>query len=186
MVLTVITVYVLCWGPYYIHQMSFLYMHEPGAWAVILYQFLTFLTYSNSALNPLLYAFLSDNFRRSFLMAFRCASPADSGGLRATRGDDGRSSVAGRRLTNAGAGGGGAGAGQGEAKTMFIIQNNSSGVDATTLRNTHLNGSKHGQDKSMVELNLLTPYKNGNACEISDNGCSKTTTSEMLSNGGSN
>lgn len=33
------------------------------------------LGYSNSAMNPILYAFLSDNFKKSFMKAFTCAKP---------------------------------------------------------------------------------------------------------------
>ena len=32
------------------------------------------LSYSNSAMNPILYAFLSDNFKKSFLKACSCAN----------------------------------------------------------------------------------------------------------------
>jgi hypothetical protein len=39
--------------------MQFPYLSSPG--------------YSNSAMNPILYAFLSDNFKKSFMKAFTCA-----------------------------------------------------------------------------------------------------------------
>jgi len=35
------------------------------------------LAYSNSAMNPILYAFLSDNFKKSFMKAFTCAARKD-------------------------------------------------------------------------------------------------------------
>lgn len=35
------------------------------------------LGYSNSAMNPILYAFLSDNFKKSFMKAFTCAKTKD-------------------------------------------------------------------------------------------------------------
>lgn len=35
------------------------------------------LGYSNSAMNPILYAFLSDNFKKSFMKAFTCAKSND-------------------------------------------------------------------------------------------------------------
>lgn len=38
----------------------------------LLFNFLTILNYANSALNPLLYAFLSVTFRRNFAQLFRC------------------------------------------------------------------------------------------------------------------
>ena len=36
------------------------------------------LSYANSVLNPILYAFLSENFRKSFAKAFACASQAEA------------------------------------------------------------------------------------------------------------
>jgi somatostatin receptor 2 len=39
--------------------------------------FAGFLSYSNSAINPFLYAFLSDNFKKSFLKACTCAAGTD-------------------------------------------------------------------------------------------------------------
>lgn len=37
------------------------------------------LAYANSAINPVLYAFLSDNFKKSFAKAFTCASKKGTG-----------------------------------------------------------------------------------------------------------
>jgi somatostatin receptor 2 len=39
-----------------------------------IFLFAGFLSYSNSAMNPILYAFLSDNFKKSFLKACTCAA----------------------------------------------------------------------------------------------------------------
>lgn len=36
------------------------------------------LSYSNSAMNPILYAFLSDNFKKSFMKACACATNRDA------------------------------------------------------------------------------------------------------------
>ena len=49
-------------------------------WAVATFQYLTALTYANSAINPVLYAFLSENFRNKFAETFRCAAsnPVDA------------------------------------------------------------------------------------------------------------
>jgi len=43
-------------------------------WAIVLYQVVTMLSYTNSALNPLLYAFLTDNFRRTLAASFQRGS----------------------------------------------------------------------------------------------------------------
>lgn len=93
LVLTVITVYVLCWLPYWIGQVI---LRSPrcGKLTSRVFQVyittlpsghlhsdagLTFLllagclSYANSAVNPILYAFLSENFKKSFSKAFTCA-----------------------------------------------------------------------------------------------------------------
>ena len=77
MVLSVITVYVVCWSPYWIFQMTMLFVASQPSWARILYQFITVMSYTNSALNPVLYAFLSDNFRKTFAKACKCAGAAE-------------------------------------------------------------------------------------------------------------
>ena len=44
---------------------------------IYIFNAFTVLTFANSMLNPLLYAFLSDNFRKSFAKAFKCATSAE-------------------------------------------------------------------------------------------------------------
>ena len=47
-------------------QMIGTFVHGPlPGWAIVLYQVVTLLSYTNSAINPALYAFLTDNFRRT-------------------------------------------------------------------------------------------------------------------------
>ncbi|XP_034938059.1 somatostatin receptor type 2-like [Chelonus insularis] len=80
LVLTVITVYVLCWLPYWITQVALIYTPPKQCQSPIsITAFLLagFLSYSNSAMNPILYAFLSDNFKKSFLKACTCAAGKD-------------------------------------------------------------------------------------------------------------
>ncbi|KAK4876087.1 hypothetical protein RN001_012509 [Aquatica leii] len=80
LVLTVVTVYVLCWLPYWIAQiaMTFTPINESPSQFVVTIHLLAFcLSYSNSAMNPILYAFLSDNFKKSFLKACTCAAGKD-------------------------------------------------------------------------------------------------------------
>jgi hypothetical protein len=75
LVLTVITVYVVCWLPHCAAQLA-VALRPPGAppspGLVTLVLLANCLQYSNSALNPLLYAGLSDNFRKSFRKACHC------------------------------------------------------------------------------------------------------------------
>ncbi|KAI4500682.1 hypothetical protein M0802_004274 [Mischocyttarus mexicanus] len=80
LVLTVITVYVFCWLPYWLMQVALIYTPPKQCQSNIsIASFLLagFLSYSNSAMNPILYAFLSDNFKKSFLKACTCAAGKD-------------------------------------------------------------------------------------------------------------
>ena len=43
-------------------------------WAIAMYQVVTLLSYTNSAVNPVLYAFLTDNFRRTLAESFQRSS----------------------------------------------------------------------------------------------------------------
>lgn len=79
LVLTVITVYVLCWLPYWLTQVA-LINTEPNQCKetnVTIFLFAGFLSYANSAMNPILYAFLSDNFKKSFTKACTCVAGKD-------------------------------------------------------------------------------------------------------------
>lgn len=80
LVLTVITVYILCWLPYWISQVA-LITSSPGKCAsrleITIFLLVGCLGYSNSAMNPILYAFLSDNFKKSFMKACTCAARKD-------------------------------------------------------------------------------------------------------------
>jgi len=44
---------------------------------ILIFLLLGALVYSNSAVNPILYAFLSENFRKSFFKAFTCMNKQD-------------------------------------------------------------------------------------------------------------
>uniref|UniRef100_A0A1A9W3D6 G-protein coupled receptors family 1 profile domain-containing protein n=1 Tax=Glossina brevipalpis TaxID=37001 RepID=A0A1A9W3D6_9MUSC len=78
LVLIVITVYTLCWLPHWISQVSLVLTYvthrELTSFEILLILIFGCLAYSNSAMNPILYAFLSDNFRKSFSKAFSCVS----------------------------------------------------------------------------------------------------------------
>jgi len=77
MVLTVITVYVICWLPYWLFQLILLHVENPSDALKSLFQIITVLSYANSACNPILYAFLSENFRKTFARAFGCTNSSD-------------------------------------------------------------------------------------------------------------
>lgn len=84
LVLTVITVYVLCWLPYWVGQLAVI--HSPpdlckSRLEITIFLMVGVLGYSNSAMNPILYAFLSDNFKKSFMKACTCAAGNDPNGL---------------------------------------------------------------------------------------------------------
>lgn len=77
LVLTVITVYVFCWLPYWVTQVALIFTPAKQCQSkltVIIFLITGCLSYSNSAMNPILYAFLSDNFKKSFLKACTCAA----------------------------------------------------------------------------------------------------------------
>lgn len=95
MVLTVITVYVLCWLPYWALQISLALGKAPSRISALCIAMTTFvyaLAYANSAVNPILYAFLSENFKKSFIKAFKCAAGSDAGLLAETSTFPGRGS----------------------------------------------------------------------------------------------
>ncbi|RWS00464.1 Somatostatin receptor type 1-like protein [Dinothrombium tinctorium] len=81
LVLTVITVYVMCWLPYWIGQVYVVFVSPPkyknSEVGMIFYLLAGGLSYANSAINPILYAFLSENFKKSFAKAFTCAAGKD-------------------------------------------------------------------------------------------------------------
>lgn len=77
LVLTVVTVYISCWSPYWITQISLIFSSETDIksnFLLTIHLLVSCLSYSNSAINPILYAFLSDNFKKSFLKACTCAT----------------------------------------------------------------------------------------------------------------
>ncbi|XP_062956587.1 somatostatin receptor type 5 [Cynocephalus volans] len=67
MVVVVVLVFVGCWLPFFIVNivnLAFTLPEEPASAG--LYFFVVILSYANSCANPVLYGFLSDNFRQSF------------------------------------------------------------------------------------------------------------------------
>jgi len=76
LVLTVITVYIFCLLPHWSMQLLLMFNStEPPSSHLFLFTLLSnCLQYLNSAINPVLYAFLSDNFKKSFRQACYCYS----------------------------------------------------------------------------------------------------------------
>ena len=76
MVLTVVGVYMMFWLPYWVFQVTLILRERRRLelWEVLLFNACTVLTFANSMMNPLLYNFLSENFRKSFVKAFTCVS----------------------------------------------------------------------------------------------------------------
>ncbi|GCB73335.1 hypothetical protein scyTo_0002484 [Scyliorhinus torazame] len=70
MVLMVVAVFVLCWMPFYAVQLAGVFLARLDT---TLTHLCLILSYANSCANPILYGFLSDNFRRSFqrILCFR-------------------------------------------------------------------------------------------------------------------
>lgn len=90
LILTVITVYVFCWLPYWITQLVLIFQspeieedkscpkQQQGVSLFLLcHMIANLLSNANSAMNPVLYAFLSDNFKKSFVKACICAANKD-------------------------------------------------------------------------------------------------------------
>lgn len=72
--MVVVAVFILCWLPFYVLNIVNLQMVLPGDFRG-LYVFVVVLSYANSCANPILYGFLSDNFKRGFRKAL-CGYPS--------------------------------------------------------------------------------------------------------------
>uniref|UniRef100_A0A2K5UGX7 Somatostatin receptor 4 n=1 Tax=Macaca fascicularis TaxID=9541 RepID=A0A2K5UGX7_MACFA len=79
LVLMVVAVFVLCWMPFYVVQLLNLFVTSLDA---TINHVSLILSYANSCANPVLYGFLSDNFRRSFqrVLCLRCCLLEGTGG----------------------------------------------------------------------------------------------------------
>lgn len=76
MIIIVIILFAICWLPI---QIIFMIMttgeYPTDAFSFWVHMVANCLAYTNSCINPILYAFLSDNFRKSFRKLLCCSSP---------------------------------------------------------------------------------------------------------------
>ncbi|XP_048385605.1 neuropeptides B/W receptor type 1-like [Stegostoma tigrinum] len=73
MVVIILAVCLFCWTPYHVSTILALTTHIQQTTLIIgISYFITSLSYANSYLNPFLYAFLDDSFRRSFRKLVEC------------------------------------------------------------------------------------------------------------------
>uniref|UniRef100_A0A3Q3FGN4 Somatostatin receptor 5 n=1 Tax=Labrus bergylta TaxID=56723 RepID=A0A3Q3FGN4_9LABR len=67
MVVIIVVVFVLCWFPFYTtNTVNLIHIIPETKATTAIYFILVILTYVNSCANPVLYGFLSDNFKQSF------------------------------------------------------------------------------------------------------------------------
>ena len=120
LVTLIISVYIVFWLPYWAFQIDLIVAEGQAltTWKFNMFKVFTLLSYANSMVNPLLYAFTNTTFREAFIGAFRCASDQMIGGGR--RGSDFPSALQTRSTMHAAvtgktplAGGGGTGGGTG-------------------------------------------------------------------------
>jgi 7 transmembrane receptor (rhodopsin family) len=80
LVLIIIAMYVCFWSPYWTLQIYSI-SHTPERcktkFEIVCFMLVGCLVYLNSSLNPLLYAFLSESFKKSFLKACTCTNKND-------------------------------------------------------------------------------------------------------------
>lgn len=77
LVVVILAVCLLCWTPYHLSTVVALTTDLPQTPLVIAVSyFITSLSYANSCLNPFLYAFLDDSFRRSLHQMLACRTAA--------------------------------------------------------------------------------------------------------------
>ncbi|MBN3304748.1 neuropeptides B/W receptor type 1-like [Amia ocellicauda] len=73
MVLVILAVCIFCWTPYHLSTVIALTTDiQQTPFIIGISYFITSLSYANSCLNPFLYAFLDDNFRKSLRKVFEC------------------------------------------------------------------------------------------------------------------
>ncbi|MBN3284965.1 SSR5 protein, partial [Polyodon spathula] len=90
MVIIIVVVFVCCWLPFYILNIINLIIILPEEPLQIgVYSFVVVVSYANSCANPILYGFLSDNFKQSFrkVLCFRKGNGIEDGETNTQRTD---------------------------------------------------------------------------------------------------
>ncbi|XP_074593917.1 somatostatin receptor type 2-like isoform X2 [Brevipalpus obovatus] len=164
LVLTVITVYLACWLPNWIGQLYITFI-KGDAYVPHLHRTLLLLAslfmYVNSALNPILYAFLSDNFKKSFVKAFTCAAASSSSNGRPGFFGTGFRKP-GTRSTMGAGGTGGDGGKNGDTQTFINMitdeHNGDEGCGGATTAITDLgdNSESEDEDEEAAEEAMIT------------------------------
>ena len=73
MIVIVICVFAVCWLPAHVRFIvQYFFSYPEGTWFYIFQTLATCLAYMNSCMNPIVYAFLSENFRKSFRKLICC------------------------------------------------------------------------------------------------------------------
>lgn len=167
LVLTVITVYVLCWLPYWMSQLALIFTdpnHCQNNLGITMFLVTGCLGYSNSAMNPILYAFLSDNFKKSFLKACTCATGTEvNATLHMENSVFPRKHRGSERLRTRGHGGGGAHSGGGDRndQTCLIVSKTECSTSGTAITSASASRSNATVIASEVrEDSAQAPAKN--------------------------
>ncbi|XP_053571585.1 galanin receptor type 1-like [Bombina bombina] len=72
-VLLVVAVFLVCWMPHHIISLWVIFSHFPLNNATFAFRIISHcLAYGNSCINPIIYAFLSENFRKACRQVFSC------------------------------------------------------------------------------------------------------------------
>ena len=78
LVMAIIIVYTICWLPYYLTQLTLIFTtHCQGRLTLMFHLLAGCLCYSNSAMNPILYTFMNENFKQSFIATIKCKKPRE-------------------------------------------------------------------------------------------------------------
>ena len=86
LVIAMICVFIVCWLPYWCFQGALSFKSDEAKvspWQIYMFSAFTVLTFANSMFNPILYAFMSDIFKKSLFKAFNCRRYTDTTGIHA-------------------------------------------------------------------------------------------------------